>query len=130
MTNEELIETISQSISEHIASNIDAFSKEIAMKVYDSILEADKSSDPVKTIQDMKEDLSVFEEMRKEIFDLRVDRQKLIASRNILYNALKPFADESTVGPMPGESDDPRMCSMKFLQQAKTACDEALKLFV
>ena len=36
-----------------------------------------------------------------------------------LEAALKPFSDEAGVPPMPGESHDPRRCSMKFLKIAK-----------
>ena len=42
-----------------------------------------------------------------------------------LEAALKPFADEASVPPMPGEPDDPRRCSMKFLLAAKAALDKS-----
>ena len=36
-----------------------------------------------------------------------------------LEAALRPFAEESGIPPMPNESEDPRRCSMKFLKAAR-----------
>lgn len=41
-----------------------------------------------------------------------------------LRAALKPFSDEASVGPMPGEPNDPRRCNMKFLLAAAAALKE------
>jgi hypothetical protein len=38
-----------------------------------------------------------------------------------LEAALRPFAVEATLPPMPGESDDPRICSKKYLIAAHAA---------
>ena len=40
-----------------------------------------------------------------------------------LEAALRPFADEAGIPPMPGCSDDPRQCSMKFLKAARAALE-------
>ena len=40
-----------------------------------------------------------------------------------LEAALKPFAVEATLPPMPGESDDPRRCSKKYLIAARAALE-------
>lgn len=51
------------------------------------------------------------------------ERDELTDKIDVAARALKPFADESKVGPMPGKSDDPRECSLVFLKKAKKALD-------
>lgn len=41
-----------------------------------------------------------------------------------LEAALRPFAVEATLPPMPGESDDPRRCSKKYLIAARAALEK------